>query len=240
MRSHSIICAMTLSFLACTTSRPDPSPACGIVMLHDELVATQKRFSGATGESYVVIAADGVLPEGKTETFTFQRVDITTLTFLPTYERISFGPRTDVGANFHRPVTMAGSPMRFAGRRVAPGDYALVYVSNRNSGVSFHCYSEGAPIYKFQEGAINIVRQGDPGDVATGVCRAAVAAFARDRETLQAQAAEVMSNYPEMTAPLVVAPLLGTARCDPGETWRPGTPCTAHDTFSFSAPIPQR
>jgi hypothetical protein len=36
-----------------------------------------------------------------------------------------------------------------------------------------------------------------------------------------------------MTAPLVIAPLLGTARCHPGGTWPPGAPCTANDTFSF-------
>lgn len=203
-------------------------------MLADELLATQKRFAGAAGESYLVVATDSVLPEGKTETFTFQQVDVASLTFLPTYVRVSFGPRADAGDNFHAPVAIAASPMRFAGRRVSPGDYALVYVSNKNGGVSFHCYSEGAPIYRFQEGVISVVRQGDASDVATSVCRAAVAAHAAEPEMLQLQVRTVMANYPEMTARLVVAPLLGTAWCEPGNSSVPGTPCTANDTFTFA------
>jgi hypothetical protein len=203
-------------------------------MFADELLATQKSFAGGAGESYVVVATDGVLPEGKTETFTFQQVDVATQAFLSRYERISFASPADAGGNFQTPATMAAASMRFAGRRVTPGDYALVYVSNPDGGVSFHCYSEGAPIYRFREGAISIVRQGTPAGGATSVCRAALAAHAADHETVRAQVAEVLNNYPEMTAPLVVAPLLGTARCDPGESFRPGTPCTANDRFSFA------
>lgn len=123
--------------------------------------------------------------------------------------------------------------MRFAGRRVSPGDYALVYASTKNGGVSLHCYSEGAPIYRFQEGVISVVRQGDASDVARSVCRAAVPVHAADPERLQLQASAVMAGYPEMTAPLVVAPLLGTARCEQGNTSLPGAPCTANDTVLF-------
>lgn len=234
MKPYVILCASAFWFLACSTSRPAPSLPCGISTFADELLATQKRFAGAAGESYVVLAKDGFLPEGQTETFTFQQVDIPSLTFLPTYVRVSFGPRSDVGDNFHAPVSTAASPMRFAGRRVPPGDYALVYVSNQNAGVSFHCYSVGAPVYQFQEGAINVVRQGDVSNLAASVCQAAGAIHASDPESLQRQVGALMANYPEMTAPVVVAPLRGTARCEPGNPSLARTPCTANDRFAFA------
>jgi hypothetical protein len=203
-------------------------------MFAEELLKTQKALSAQDSQAYVVIATDTPLPEGKTETFTFQQVDVPSLTLLPTYVKVSFTSRGDAGDNFQRPLTMAETSMRFAGRKFAPGDYALVYVSDQSSGVSFHCYSEGAPIYRFQEGTINIVRQGDVSAAAASVCRTAVTAYGRDSEVLQAQVAGLMAGYPEMTAPLVFARPLGTARCDPGKSWPVGSPCTANDSFSFA------
>lgn len=203
-------------------------------MFADELLQTQKSLSGEDSQSYVVIATDTLLPEGKTETFTFQQVDVPSLTLLPKYEKVSFTSRADTGENFQRPAAMAATSMRFAGRKFAPGDYALVYVSDHSSGTSLHCYAEGAPIYRFQEGTINIVRQGGLSDGAASVCRTAAAAYGRDSEVLQAQVADLMAGYPEMTAPLVFARPLGTAKCDPGTSWPAGSPCTANDTFSFA------
>lgn len=208
-------------------------------MFAEELLETQKRLSGEDSQSYVVIATDTFLPEGKTETFTFQQVDVPSLTLLHKYVKVSFTSHADAGDNFQTPLTMAATSMRFAGRKFAPGDYALVYVSDTSSGVAFHCYAEGAPIYRFQEGTINIVRQGDFRDAAASVCRTAVPAYGRDSEVLQAQAADLMAGYPEMTAPLVLARPLGTARCEPGKSWPAGSPCTANDTFSFATlPLP--
>lgn len=204
-------------------------------MFAEELLQTQKSLSAEDSQSYVVIATDTVLPEGKTETYTFQQVDVSSLTLLPRYVKVAFSSRADAGENFQRPPTMAATSMRFAGRKFAPGDYALVYVSDHSSGTSLHCYAEGAPIYRFQEGTINIVRQGDFSDGAASGCRPAVAAYGHDSEVLQAQVAGLMAGYPEMTAPLVFAQPLGTARCDPGPSWPAGSPCTANDTFSLRA-----
>lgn len=234
MRFQPIVCAMTLALAACSTSRLAHSSPCGIIRILGDLIENEKRFSGTPGQAYVVIATDTVLPEGTTETFTFQQVDRTSSTFLPERVSISFTSRTDTGENFHRPPAMAATSMRLAGKRVTPGDYALVYVSNKSLGEPTHCYAEGAPLYRFQEGSISIVQHAASSDAAPTACRAAIAAYNRDPALIQAQVTEVLAGYPEMTAPLVVAPLLGTARCEPGTSRPAGSPCTANDRFSIA------
>lgn len=203
MRLQLVVCGMALAIAACTTT-----------------VSRDEAFSAGTGQSYVLIVGDGMPTEGvETHDYKFQRVDMATSTFLREYVYVRFGD-TQVsggGNEFEKPATMAASSVRYAGRKIAPGDYALVLHDRLKSlGTmamnNINCYSRGAAIYRFREGTINIVRLGRGYDVAGFVSGAASVVEVTDPAALEAQVTEVLAGYPAMTAPPGVAKLLGTAR----------------------------
>ena len=220
MRFPVVVCGLALALSACTTT-----------------VSRDEAFSAGAGQSYVVIAGEGMPTEGvETHDYKFQRVDMASSKFLREYVYVRFGD-TQVsggGNEFEKPQTMAGTSIRYAGRKLAPGDYALVShhrlkslgtMSMRN----INCYSRGAVIYRFREGAINIVRLARGYDVAGFVSGAASVVDVTDPAALQAQVAEVLAGYPEMNAPTAVAKLLGTATFETG-----ANNCTTSGSFSFN------
>ena len=219
MRFQVFVCGMALTLAACTTT-----------------VGVDEAFSEGTGKSYVLIAGDG-MQTGDVEThdFKFQRVDMASSTFLKEYVYVRFGHKliSGGGDEFQKPATMAASTVRYAGHKIAPGDYALVFhevfeshgtMATRNT----NCYSRGAAVYRFREGAINIVRFGKSHDMAAILSGAASAEEVLDPAALQAQVTEVLAGYPNMTAPGVVAKRLGTASFESKKN------CSTTGRFSFT------
>lgn len=201
-------------------------------------VTPDETFSGERGQSYVVVATDTDVPPEGSENFVFQQVDMASSTFLPgKFVYVGFIGRNAYGSDraFQKPEKPTremppeeNSPLRFGGSKAAPGHYALVAHNIRNPpfGIYLNCYARGAAIYRFQEGMINIVRTGKGGlGVLSG---AASAVEVHDPATLRAQAAEVLADYPKMTAPTAVARLLGTARFESGKN------CDTTSGFSFT------
>ena len=218
MRARVFVCGMALTLAACTTT-----------------VGVDEAFSGDTGNSYVLIAGDG-MQTGDVEThdFKFQRVDMASSTFLKEYVYVRFGHKliSGGGDEFQKPATMAAATVRYAGHKIAPGDYALVFheilkshgtMATRNT----NCYSRGAAVYRFREGAINIVQLGSR-DVMATLSGAVSAEAVPDPAALQAQVAEVLAGYPNMTAPGVVAKRLGTASFESKKN------CSTTGRFSFT------
>jgi hypothetical protein len=185
-----------------------------------------EAFSGGPGKSYVlVVASDGMPMHVGGDIFMFRRVDLASTTFLRETVTVWFNENPLLpGHEFRKPQTMAATPARFGGENIAPGDYTLIshIVGTREGAAAVsrvNCYSLGAPVYRFREGAINIVPRGE-------------AAAAQGDETLQAQVAEVMTRYRQMTAPRVLAQQLGTASFATGSG---DQDCKPTGTFAFTA-----
>jgi hypothetical protein len=213
MRIQAFICGVALALTACTTT-----------------ISRGEGFSGEAGVSYVVIVADGMRTGAiQTHDFTLQRVDLTASVFLREFAYVRFGHKhiSGGGDEFPKPEMMAAS-FRFAGRKLAPGDYALVvhevYDSLGTMAMrQVNCYSHGAAIYRFREGAINIVRLGPSFDLSLRAIEVT------DPAPIEMQVTQVLASYPKMTAPRVVAKLLGSARFDGGKKT-----CNTSGRFSFT------
>lgn len=202
-------------------------------------VSKDESFSaGAPGQAYVLVVTDTSLREGGRETFDFHRVDLPSSTFVPRqWVSVWFAESTMTTARaneFRKPQPLAQTPLRFGGRKLAAGEYALTMVGSRSSAIAFsNCYSKGAPIYRFREGTINIVRLGRPADIASSLSGAAVPVDVRDPAALDAQVAQVLAGYPNMAAPRALATPIGYARFDPGQTWMGEPACSTSDGFTF-------
>jgi hypothetical protein len=221
MRFHLLLCAIVLALAACSTT-----------------VSRDEAASGAAGQSYILVVADGV-PTDKVEThdFAFRRVDMASSTFRRELAYVRFGHKliSGGGDEFQVPATMAATALRFAGTTIAPGDYALVYhyvhtSLGTSAMVNLNCFSRGAGIYRFREGTINIVRLGKPSDISMLLSGALSAVEVNDPAALQAQVTGILAGYPKMNAPLLMASLLGTARFDTGQKKN----CKTTGGFSFN------
>ncbi|HYK03773.1 MAG TPA: hypothetical protein VE974_18595 [Thermoanaerobaculia bacterium] len=208
MRFHALAGAVALTLAACSTvSRDEP-------------------FSGTAGQSYVLIAIDGTSKQDDTgHVFRFYPVDLASTTFQGKFVPVWFSINPLLpGHELEKPETMAAL-VRFGGEKIAPGDYALVsHVVTKEGPAALNradCYSLGAPVYRFRDGTINIVPRGN--------------AAAQDLETLQAQVAEVLTRYPQMTAPRALAQQLGTASFETGRAWNGAQDCDPKGTFAFTA-----
>jgi hypothetical protein len=198
-------------------------------------VSRDEASSAAAGQSYVLVVADG-LPADTVQmnSLTFQRIDMASSKFLRQSAYVTFSHKEFAGGGdeFQKPETMAASELRYAGTKIPPGDYALVshYVLTAvglSKMQNFSCYSRGAAVYRFQEGAINIVRLGPSHELAIFAGKLNVVEV--DPTALQADVNTVLAGYPNMTAPRVVAKLLGTARFDSGTK----NQCNTSGGFSF-------
>jgi hypothetical protein len=98
-------------------------------------------------------------------TFVFRKLDMKSAEFLKEDLRIEFsGSGPARGTEFAKPETLKTS-LRFGGRQVTPGDYALISLVERASdlpgGVSATCFNDGAPVFHIVEGRINIIAAGN-------------------------------------------------------------------------------
>jgi hypothetical protein len=113
-----------------------------------------------------VIVADGLRTDAvEMHTLNYQRVDMASSKFQRQSAHVRFGHKEFAGGGneFEKPESMAANGARYAGTKIPPGDFALVsYDVLRSIGLSkmqdVTCYSRGATIYRFREGASNIIR----------------------------------------------------------------------------------
>ena len=193
MRAYALACVIACALAACSTT-----------------VSPDEAFSAGTGQSYVLVGVP--LDELETHTLTFQRVDLASSTFLRNLVSVKAQPRAS--ERWRRfPQDGGAASLRFGGSRLPPGDYALVSHSRYRylgsmSMVDVNCYSRGAAIYRFREGAINVVSVPHfiPGWIGVPQTTSAIGG-----EALQERVAEFLTGYPNMTAPRVVAEPIGTA-----------------------------
>jgi hypothetical protein len=221
MRLHAVVCVMAVAVVA----------ACAPTK-----VGLDEGISAAPGQSYVLIATNAIGESLETHDFVFQRVDMATATFgrERAYVRITNQQLSGAGDEFAKPATMAPTKFRFAGSKVPAGDYALVsqhvIVNLGISNTVFdNCFAEGAPVYRFREGAVNIVQLGYSSNAAAAISRALAAVEIANPAAMQAQVNEVLAGYPNMAAPRAIGTILGTA------TFTGGRSCGARgSSFSFT------
>ena len=216
MRVQAVVWVMALVLAACATT-----------------VSRDEAFSGGSGQSFAFIGVP--LDELETHTLTFKRVDLASSTFLGSSFYVKVQPQ---GSERWRRVPKdrdEAAALHFGGRQVAPGDYALVSHSvyrylGSMSTEEVNCYALGAAIYRFREGAINIVLipRFVPGWMQNAFGSPRKAAI--DDETLQAQAVKSLAGSPNMTAPRVRAQPIGAARFETDKS-----NCIASSSFSFTA-----
>lgn len=215
MRFSATVCAMVLTLAGCATA-PDRT----------------ETFEGSSAHAYVLAGIP--LDANESHTLSFRRVDMTTTTFQDKIVYIRVGPNSAdrwKGVPEDRDEAAA---MRFGGRRLPPGDYALVAHSvSRFDGVTttteyVNCYALGAPIYRLQQGAINLMllKRFVPGWLS----KALVTIGTRERDTapLQAAADRFLAGYPNLTAPRVVVDPIAAARFETAEKQ-----CNVPQAFSF-------
>jgi len=214
MKAHVTVCAVILALAGCATA-PDRS----------------ESFEASSAHAYVLTGVP--LDANETHTLSFRRVDMTTTTFQDKIVSIRVGIDSgDVWKRAPKDRSEADA-MRFGGRRLPPGDYALVEHSvSRFDGIStniyVNCYSMGAPIYRLQQGAINVMllERFVPGWIQKAL--GPVGRRERDTAALQAATDRFLGRYPNLTAPRVVIEAIGAARFETAEK-----KCIVPQAFSF-------
>lgn len=168
-------------------------------------VSQDITYDPAKGETFLMLAAEGITADlPGSYTYTLRRVDLTTSTFQSEWTNIVFdaGAGTFVVHEFKKPDSVA-TTVRFGGRAVTPGDYALVSRSDLRSGMVqstyTNCYSLGAPVFRILPGQINLVAINDA--PLPGVL---------DDEKALSQAGEVLSLYPNMRSTRAMAERIGS------------------------------
>lgn len=185
-------------------------------------------FSEKSDKAFVLLAADGMPVTGSLSySFAFQRVDLARAVVLDSYVTISFDGMALGGDEFSKPDSMK-TLVRFGGRAVPAGDYALMgrfdtatygtFVQN-----TINCFSLGAAVFHLEPGRIAVVAAGNvrgrgPIDVSA----------------LPAQIGQVLGGYPQMTAPVAVALPAGVVTFKTGKSLLGTEVCQMQDGFSFT------
>ncbi len=169
-------------------------------------------FDGAPDKAFLLVAADGMDISGtRSYLFEFRKVNLAASTLLDSRIAVNFSGMGPIeGDEFDKPEQLK-TLVRFGGKPVTPGDYALTSRYDFTSlgtlnTTDVHCFALGAPVFHIHEGGINIV---PAGNVGGGTLH---------EEILPSQVSAVMANYPKMTAPLFSADLIGAIvfKTEPG------------------------
>ena len=162
-------------------------------------VSRKVAFDGTEGTSFLLLAAEGLVG-GNGYSYIFRKVDRSSSTFQD--DKFWLYIAGDSGTLFAKPKTL-DSATTFAGQAVPPGEYALITRSEYSRyGVSSAdgsgCFALGAPIFRIRKGQIQVIslERGNAVDIA-------------DTKQVEAQVATVMAAYPNMTAPISMAPVVG-------------------------------
>lgn len=190
----------------------------------------ETAYEGASGSAYVVVVADGMIVNGsQSYSFAFQKIEAEKQTFQPEIFSVAFsGMGTMEGDEFKKPDTLH-TPLRFGGKGVLPGDYALIarydhasygYANSLNS----NCFSLGTRVFRIRPGQVNVIYAGDVKGNASG-----------DLSDLVQQTQTVLSGYPKISAPLAFADSIGTVVFETKEkTFLGGPMCKATGVTSYA------
>ncbi len=176
-------------------------------------------FNGTEGTSYALLAVSDIVGVNS-YTYGFKKVDRSNSTFQSDGFRIRIA--SDAGNLFKKPEGV-GTGVNFVGEMVPPGEYALVSRTESSryglaSADGSSCFSLGAPIFRIRKGQIQMISLGG-GNAVNAV----------DMTRLQRDVEIILSAYPNMTAPISIAPVIGhitfdvsdPARCNPSGPYSP-------------------
>jgi hypothetical protein len=162
-------------------------------------VSRKVAFDGTEGTSFLLLAVDGLVG-ANSYSYIFRKVDRSSSTFQDDKFRLYIG--SDSGTLFEKPKTL-DSAATFAGQAVPPGEYALITRSEfsyygLSSAEGSGCFALGAAIFRVRKGQIQVISLGR-GNSVNGA----------DTKQVESQVATVMAAYPNMTAPISMAPVVG-------------------------------
>ncbi len=155
-------------------------------------------------------------------TFTFRQIHVDGPRFTRQHASVFFNNVGPGAQSEFRAAEGATVTLRFGGRALPPGDYALISRTTSRSapGVQMEnvtCYSEGAVVFRMRPGVVNLVPAAGPDGLAH----------------TRAQAETVLQNYPNMTAPVEPAEAIGTATFNTTQ-WLGRELCTTGDPPVFT------
>lgn len=194
-------------------------------------ISKETAFDGAQGGAFVMLAGDGMRINGSESfSFSFRKVDLQAGKFLDDSFNVFFSEMPALkGDEFTKPETVQ-TTLRFAGKQVRHGDYALVsrtdttaygYVSNTNVS----CFSLGSYVFRIPERSIVLIPVGHVKDAATA-----------DPDTIVKLGASVLTSYPKMTAPQTMAEPVGKVTFTTTKGMLGGETCIPEGAISIAAP----
>lgn len=195
--------------------------ACTMLAAACSTVTTDTAFAPSSPNGYMIVAGNN-LSRTESHTYSFQRVDLTNATFLAERFNVFFGASGTLTNDELKVPEGLTTNLRFGGRAAAPaGDYALVSKSTAygtGNIVNVNCYSLGAVIFRIAPGTINVTSMAIPRDV-----------------DVKAQVAQVLSGYPNISAPIGLTEIIGSAQFDGGKGPLGNQKCSPKGAFKFSA-----
>jgi hypothetical protein len=175
-------------------------------------ISRDLTFDGQEGNAFALVVADGMIVNGiESYRFRFQKVDIEKSEFLPESFSIYFSAVGVLqGDEFKKPAGLE-TPLRFAGKPIASGNYALISredsaVTGTGQKTSVKCFALGALVFSIDSGSINALR-------VDSVSRAGSSILGDSAVGLQSKL--VLAGYPSMSATVRVAPVVGAVNFEP-------------------------
>jgi hypothetical protein len=213
MRIRVFMCLAAASVSACST------------------ISKETAYDGSPTGAFAVVVADGMVVNGsQSYSFGFQRIDLDKQAFLPDLYYVQFsGMPALEGNEFKKPDSLS-TTLRFGGRAVLPGDYALIARTDLaaygySSSTQVNCFSKGTTVFRIRAGHVNLIDAGHVREAASA-----------DRVTLEKQAAVVLSAYPKISAPTAIAEPVGRVAFATGQKNFLGVEvCQGTAITSFSA-----
>jgi hypothetical protein len=172
-------------------------------------ISRDLKFTSDQGNAFAMVVADGISVAVQGYTFVFQRIDVDKSTFLSESFSVYFsglGPLQ--GDEFKKPAEL-NTTRRFGGRPVTGGNYALVSRTfDRGSGpINQTCFTLGTPVFSIGDRSINILYVGTVNEEN----------HAADRSTVESESKLVLSGYPNISAPIQPATVIGAIAFETGK-----------------------
>jgi hypothetical protein len=211
MRLRALACVLATMVAGCST------------------VSRDMAFDTAGGAALALVAADGMIANGsQSYSFTFQRMGTGQQAFLPDIFSINFSGLGPIEGNEFKKPEQLHTTLRFGGLAVPPGEYALISrIDSASYGMSnstvVNCFSEGAAVFRIHKGRVNIIPAGH-----------VKGAGSIDGAIVQPQVATVLAGYPNITAPIAFADIVGSTKFKTGKNILGGELCKGTAVVSFA------
>lgn len=183
-------------------------------------ISKNTAFDGTQGGAFVLVAGDGIRVNGSESfTFGFRKVDLQGGKLLADSFSVHFsGMPTLQGDELAKPDSV-NTTLRFAGKQVRHGDYALVSRTDftalgYSTSTNVHCYSQGAAVFRIAPRTISVISVGHVSDGPT-----------TELDVILRYAAAVLGNYPKMTARQAAAEAVGQIKFETKKGMLGGDTC---------------